>query len=205
MKTSLLATSVATALLGLGAIQAASAQTTTSASAVTAGNYVVEPGHTQVEFKLLHIGFTYYSGVFSNVSGTLVLDPSKPSASKLDVTIPINSVATTSSKLDGELKSAAWFDADKFATATFVSSAVTRTGKDTAKVAGVLTLHGVSKPETLTVRFIGAGVNPLDKKYTAGFEATGTIKRSDFGVKTYLPLIGDEVKLTIAGAFEQQG
>ena len=205
MKTSLLATSVATALLGLGAIQAASAQTTTSASAVTAGNYVVEPGHTQVEFKLLHIGFTYYSGVFSNVSGTLVLDPAKPSASKLDVTIPINSVATTSTKLDGELKSATWFDADKFATATFVSSAVTRTGKDTAKVAGVLTLHGVSKPETLTVRFIGAGVNPLDKKYTAGFEATGTIKRSDFGVKTYLPLIGDEVKLTIAGAFEQQG
>ena len=205
MKTSLLATTVAAALLGLGAIQAASAQTTTSASAVTAGNYVVEPGHTQVEFKLLHIGFTYYSGVFSNVSGTLVLDPAKPSASKLDVTIPINSVATTSTKLDGELKSAAWFDADKFAIATFVSSAVTRTGKDTAKVAGVLTLHGVSKPETLTVRFIGAGVNPLDKKYTAGFEATGTIKRSDFGVKTYLPLIDDEVKLTIAGAFEQQG
>ena len=205
MKTSLLATSVAAALLGLGAIQAASAQTTTSASALTGGNYVVEPGHTQVEFKLLHIGFTYYSGVFSNVSGTLVVDPAKPSASKLDVTIPINSVMTTSAKLDGELKGAAWFDADKFATATFVSSAMTRTGKGTAKVAGVLTLHGVSKPETLMVRFIGAGVNPLDKKYTAGFEATGTIKRSDFGVKTYLPLIGDEVKLTIAGAFERQG
>lgn len=205
MKTSLFATSVAAGLLGLGAIQAAAAQTASSASAVKAGNYAVEPGHTQVDFKLLHIGFTYYSGVFSNVSGTLVLDTARPSASKLDVTIPINSVATTSTKLDGELKSAEWFDADKFATATFASNVVTRTGKDTAKVRGILTLHGVSKPETLTVRFIGAGMNPLDKKYTAGFEATGTIKRSDFGVKTYIPLIGDEVKLTIAGAFEQQG
>jgi polyisoprenoid-binding protein YceI len=135
----------------------------------------------------------------------LRLDPTKPSASKLDVTIPINSVTTTSTKLDSELKGAEWFDADKFPTATFVSNKVTPTGKDAAKVTGILTLHGVSKPETLTVHFIGAGVNPLDKKYTAGFEAIGMIKRSDFGVKTYLPLIGDEVKLTIAGAFEQQG
>jgi polyisoprenoid-binding protein YceI len=55
----------------------------------------------------------------------------------------------------------------------------------------------------LHVRFIGAGVNPIDKAYTVGFEATGTIKRSDFGVKTYLPAVGDEVQLSIAGAFEQ--
>jgi polyisoprenoid-binding protein YceI len=56
---------------------------------------------------------------------------------------------------------------------------------------------------TLAVRFVGAGINPLDKKYTVGFEATGAIKRSDFGVKTYVPLVGDEVRLTIAGAFER--
>ena len=205
MNTSLLLASVATAVLGSGALRTVSAQTTTGAASVEAGRYAVEPGHTQVGFKLLHMGFTYYSGVFSNVSGTLVLDPKTPSESTLAVTIPIGSVATTSPRLDGELKSAAWFDAATFPTATFVSRTVTRTGKDTATVAGVLTLHGVSRPEILAVRFIGAGVNPLDKKYTVGFEATGTIERSDFGVKTYLPLIGDAVTLTIAGAFEREG
>lgn len=70
---------------------------------------------------------------------------------------------------------------------------------------GNLTLHGVTKPEILNVHFIGAGMNALDKKYTTGFEATGTIKRSDFGVKMYVPYVSDEVHLRIAGAFEKQG
>ena len=78
-------------------------------------------------------------------------------------------------------------------------------GHDAARVDGTLTLHGVSEPETLTVHFVGAGVNPLDKKYTVGFEAVGTIRRSQFGVKTYVPLVGDDVRLSIAGAFELQG
>ncbi len=69
---------------------------------------------------------------------------------------------------------------------------------------GNLTLHGVTKPVVLEVHFIGAGINPIDKAYTVGFEATATIKRSDFGVTTYVPAIGDEVQLNIAGAFEQQ-
>ena len=69
---------------------------------------------------------------------------------------------------------------------------------------GALILHGVSKPITLEAQLLGSGVNPLDKAFTAGFEATGTIKRSEFGMTTYLPLLGDEVRLTIAGAFERQ-
>jgi polyisoprenoid-binding protein YceI len=69
---------------------------------------------------------------------------------------------------------------------------------------GDLTLHGVTKSVTLDARFIGSGVNPLDKKYTAGFEITGDIKRSDFGVTKYVPLIGDTVHLSINAAFEKQ-
>lgn len=205
MKTFLLAAASISAL-GLASVHPAAAQTAShEPSTVKSGAYAVEPTHTQVGFTLLHMGFSYYSGVFSNVSGSLTLDPATPSASKLDVTIPIDSVATTSTKLDGELKGAEWFDATKYPTATFTSTKVTSTGKDMAKVTGTFTLHGVSKPETLSVHFVGAGVNPLSKKYTIGFEATGTIKRSDFGVKTYVPLIGDDVRLTIAGAFEAQG
>ena len=77
-----------------------------------------------------------------------------------------------------------------------------QTGKNSAVVTGDLVFHGVTKPVTLKVKFNAAGINPLDHKYTAGFEVSGEIKRSDFGVKTYLPLIGDDVGLIISAAFE---
>jgi len=173
-------------------------------ASVKAGTYKVEPYHTQADFSVSHFGFTNFSGVFSGASGSLVLDPAKPSAAKLEVTIPIQSVQTTVALLDGELKGDKWFDAAKFPTATFTSTKVVLSGKDSAVISGNLTLHGVTKPITLKAHFIGAGVNPLDKSFTAGFEATGTIKRSDFGVSTYVPLVGDDVRLTIAGAFVQQ-
>jgi len=196
--------SLLAAAIAFGVAGSASAQTVTTPSQVQAGSYDVEPGHTQVTFSVLHFGFTNYSGVFSNVSGSLDLDTKSPSASKLSVTIPTGSAQTTSTKLDEELKSDQWFDATKFPNATFVSTKIKLVGKSDAIVSGDLTLHGVTKPETLKVHFIGAGVNPLDKKYTVGFEATGTIKRSDFGVKTYVPYVSDDVTLRIAGAFEKR-
>ncbi len=199
---------LASASLALGLVSMSGLRAQTAShepGTVKSGRYAVEPGHTQVGFTLLHLGFSYYSGVFSNVSGTLRLDPSKPGFSRLAVSIPIDSVTTTSAKLDGELKGPEWFDAARYPAATFASTRITPTGHDTARVEGTLTLHGVSEPETLLVHFVGAGVNPLDKKYTVGFEAVGTIKRSQFGVKTYVPLVGDDVRLSIAGAFELQG
>ncbi|ACI51938.1 YceI family protein [Gluconacetobacter diazotrophicus PA1 5] len=198
------ASAAATVLLAVTA-GAVSAQTPAKPADVQGGTYQVEPSHTQVGFSLLHFGFTYYSGLFSNVSGTLTLDPKAPSGSALNVTIPVASVQTTSGKLDEELKGAEWFDAAQFPNATFTSTKVIPTGKDRATVTGNLTIHGITKPETLKVRFIGAGVNPMDKKYTVGFEATGTVNRSDFGVKKYVPYVGDAVDLHIAGAFERQG
>ena len=195
----------ATVLLFAAPALAAETGVTTDAAKVEAGTYDVEPNHTQVLFSVNHMGFTAYTGQFTKASGTLVLDPAKPDASKLDVSVDVGSVTTPSEKLTGELKSDAWLDAGKFPAITFKSSKVVKTGADTAKVTGDLTLHGVTKTETLTVKFNGAGANPLNKKYTSGFEVSGKIKRSDFGVKTYVPLIGDEVTLTIAGAFEKQG
>ncbi len=171
---------------------------------IQGGTYAVDPGHTQVGWRVSHMGFSNYAGGFSDVSGSLTLDPKNPAASKLSVKIPVTSVTTTSDKLTGELKGDQWLDAGKFPEMTFVSTKVTPAGKDHAKVTGDLTLHGVTKPVTLDVTLVGAGTNPLNKKTTVGFEATGTVKRSEFGVKTYVPLIGDDLHLTIAGAFERQ-
>ena len=184
----------------------ASAQTppTRDPAQIQAGTYAVDPGHTQVGWRVSHMGFSNYAGGFSDVSGTLDLQPKNPAASKLSIKILVASVTTTSDKLTGELKGDQWLDAGKFPEMSFISTKVTPAGKDKAKVAGNLTLHGVTKPVTLDVTLVGAGVNPLNKKVTVGFEAAGTFKRSEFGVKTYVPLIGDDLHLTIAGAFERQ-
>ncbi|MCG5249422.1 YceI family protein [Methylorubrum extorquens] len=190
--------------LALGGTALAQTPPTRDPAQIQSGTYAVDPGHTQVGWRVSHMGFSNYAGGFSDVSGSLVLDPKNPAAAKLSVKIPVASVTTTSDKLTGELKGDQWLDAGKFPEMTFVSTKVAPAGKDKAKVTGDLTLHGVTKPVTLDVTLVGAGANPLNKKYTVGFEATGTLKRSDFGVKTYVPLIGDELHLTIAGAFERQ-
>jgi polyisoprenoid-binding protein YceI len=180
------------------------AQTRVEPAKVEAGAYKVDPNHTQVLFGVSHFGFTTYHGAFTDTSGTLNLDPAKPDQSKLDVTIKTGSVAVQSPKLQGELNSDQWLDTAKFPEATFKSTKVVKTGAGTANVTGDFTLHGVTKPVTLAVAYVGAGPNPLTKTYTVGFDAKGKFKRSDFGVKTYVPLIGDEVDLIISGAFEQQ-
>ena len=171
---------------------------------VEAGTYGVDPSHTQVVFSVSHMGFSNFTGTFSGASGDLTLDPKTAGASALKVSVPVASVMTTSGKLNDELKSAQWLDAGQYPDMTFVSTKVTPTGKGRAKVTGDLTIHGVTRPTTLDVSFVGAGANPLNKKYTVGFDAKGDITRSDFGVKTYVPLIGDTLHLTIAGAFEQK-
>ena len=193
------------ALLSLAGPLSAQAQVASQdPKAVKAGTYKVEPYHTQVGFSISHFGFTDFSGFFSGASGTLQLDPAKLGVTKLDVSVPVTSVLTTVSVLDDQLKGDQWFDTAKFADATFVSTKITPTGKGTATIVGDFTLHGVTKPVTLKARLVGSGVDPLDKTFTVGFEASGTIERSDFGVKQYLPLLGDEVRLSIASNFKLQ-
>jgi polyisoprenoid-binding protein YceI len=173
----------------------------TIADNVQSGTYQIEPSHTRLLFAVSHMGFTTWYGQFTGATGTLTLDPKHVAGSKLSISIPANTVTTTNTKLDGELNSPEWFDTAQYPEITFVSTRIIRTGHDTAKVTGNLSFHGVTRPETLDVTFNASGVNPLTKQYTAGFNATGSLKRSDFNQKTYVPLIGDEVTLTISAAF----
>jgi len=196
--------SAATALLLAGSALAQTAGTHNPA-AIESGSYAVEPAHTQLGFTVVHFGFSNFSGRLSGASGNLTISTSDPAASKLSVSVPATSFSTPSEKLNGELVGADWFDAEKFPTISFVSTKVTKTGADSVTVAGDLTMHGVTKPVTLTAHLVGVGPNPFNKKLTVGFEATGTVKRSDFGVTKYVPLISDEVTLTLSGAFEKQG
>jgi len=184
-------------------LMAAMPPVTTDPAKVHPGTYTVEPYHTQVVFSVNHMGFSYFTGNFSGASGAAVLTAKKPAAMSVSVSVPVASVATTVPKLTEELKEADWLDASRYPTMIFRSTKVTETGPGTADVDGTLTLHGVTKPLTLHATFVGAGVNMLDKKETAGFQLSGSLKRSDFGVSKYVPLISDTVTISINAAFEK--
>ncbi|SFR78926.1 YceI family protein [Sphingomonas jatrophae] len=199
---------LAATLLALAAPVLAQAPTSPpgapDAKRVTAGTYTVDSGHTQILFTVNHLGFNSYWGIFGGATGTLVLDPAKPNAASVEITVPMDGIATTSDKLTGHLKTPDFFDAAKFPTATFKSTRVTVSGT-TAKIAGNLTLKGVTRPVVLDAKFTGAGNGMMPPKaLNVGFEATTSIKRSDFGVSYGVGLVSDVVPLKITVAFEKK-
>lgn len=180
------------------------AQANHDSAAVQVGSYAIDSSHTLVQFSVNHFGISDYFGTFPGATGSLTIDPKNIATAKLDVTVPVASVSTTNATLDKELVSADWFDAARYPSIRFVSTKVTRTGGNGATVTGNLTMHGVTKPVTLNATFNAAAVNPLNKAYTLGFKATGVIKRTEFGVSKYAPLVSDETTLTITSAFEKK-
>jgi polyisoprenoid-binding protein YceI len=204
IRTLLLGAAFGAGLIAAAPTRASAQVVTTNAAKVTAGTYAVEPYHTRIVFSISHMGFTTWYGDFTTASGTLTFDPKSPAKSALSISFPTASISTTNTKLDGELKSAMWLDAATYPTITFTSKKIVILSRSKGVIEGDLTLHGVTRTVSLIAHFNGAGVNPLDKKYTIGFDATGSLSRAAFGVKTYEPLIGDKVDLLLSGAFELQ-
>jgi len=152
-------------------------------SRATAGAYSVDPAHTQVTWKLNHLGFSMLQGQFGASGGSLSLDPAKVAASKVEVTFDMKQLSTTAPGFTKHLNSADFFDTAKFGTARFVSTSIKPSGKNAAVIVGNLTIKDVTKPVTLNARFLGAGSNPMaNNALNGGFSATGKIKRSAFGV-----------------------
>ncbi|MDK2768994.1 YceI family protein [Sphingomonas sp.] len=181
-------------------------------AAITGGSYTVDANHTLVKWEVNHFGFSPLWGLFGQVTGTMQLDPKNPAASKVDVTIPVSKMVTgvpgfTAHLLrDGKDGGKPDFFGSAPADAKFVSTHVmVDADGDEAKVHGNLTLNGITKPVTLDVDFYGAGKAPaqMGGKENVGFEAEATIKRSDFGLGYAVPLVSDEVELTIAAAFQK--
>jgi polyisoprenoid-binding protein YceI len=165
-------------------------------TAHAADTYKLDANHTAITWHISHFGFSSPSGKFMNVDGKLELDEKNPAASRVSLTIPVGDIDTGVAKLDEHLKGDQFFNVATYPTATFVSDKVEVTGKDTAVVHGSLTLHGVTKPVALKVKLNKIGENMFKLK-TAGFSATTTLKRSDFGMTTYLPGLGDDVTIDI--------
>lgn len=205
MRKILAASALALTALALGPVIAQDAPALPGApdpARVQAGTYVMDPAHTQVAFTVNHFGFNNYVGLFGTPTGSLTIDPKQPEKASLTVEIPMNEVRTSSTKLDEHLKTPDFLDTAKYPTAKFVSTSIKVDGNE-ADITGNLTLHGVTRPVTIDAQFTGAGTHPMNKKLNIGFSGTTTIKRSDFGIDKFVPLVSDEVKLAITAAFEK--
>ena len=136
-------------------------------------------------------------GFFREFAGELNFDPEAPETSKVAFTIQADSLDTLFAKRDEHLKSADFLDVAKFPTITFQSTGVDVIDDDAARVTGDLTIKGVTKPVVLDVELNKLAPSPMTQAPTAGFTATTVIKRSDFGVSTYVPAVGDELTVRI--------
>jgi polyisoprenoid-binding protein YceI len=175
-----------------------------------AGHYVLDKSHAVLTAKLKHMGFSNYTLRFTKLDADFQYDPKSPTTTKLNVTVDPASLDTATGadafglKFSKELTGDGWLEAAKYPTITFVSTAIDIGDGQHGSVTGDLTFHGVTKPVVLDVTFNGVGSGMIPLTTRTGFSATTTIKRSEYGVGKYAPLIGDDVTLNIEVEFEKK-
>lgn len=158
--------------------------------------YRADPDHTFPRFTWDHLGYSVQLGRFDRTSGTVMLDKEARKGS-VDMTIDVKSVNTGTS-LDEHLRGPDFFDTARFPTSTFRSTKVTFEGDRPVTIDGDLTIKGVTRPVSLKVTAFKIGFHPMHKKEALGAMASATIRRSEFGVDKYVPLVSDEIRLEVA-------
>lgn len=164
--------------------------------AAAADSYTIDPGHTYPSFEINHLGFSTMRGTFDATSGSVTLDPAAKTGS-IEISIDTASIDTGHAKRDEHLRTDEFFNVAKFPSMTYKATKLKFNGDKLAGADGELTLLGVTKPVSLAVTSFNCGPHPMNKKPVCGANATATIKRSEFGMKTYVPAVGDEVKISI--------
>ena len=159
--------------------------------------YTMDPDHTTVVAKWNHFGFSNPVILFGDAEGRIVHDADDVSASSVEVTLPLSGLQSNVSAFNDHLRSADFFDAEKFPQATFRSTSVEAAGDGKLKVTGDLTIKDITREVVLDTTINTIGAHPMSKKPTAGFDAKATIKRSDFGLGLYVPNVADEIELHI--------
>ncbi len=168
-----------------------------AAPAIAAEKYSFDKEHTSINFAVSHLGLSEMTGRFMDYDGHFLFNEKDPAKSAVDVVIRPTGVSTVSKGLDEHLQKDDFFNTAKYPEVHFKSTEVKVTGANTADVIGNLTLLGVTKPVVLKTRFNKADWHPMTKDYVAGFSAEMVVKRSEFGMSKYVPMVGDEVKFDI--------
>lgn len=159
--------------------------------------YQMDPTHTFVLLGRSNNGFSNPIMVASIDRGTLVFDRDAPAKSSVRLSLPVAGLNTFVPQLDEEMRSAMFFDIDKFPSIDFQSTRVQATGNGRYTITGNLVAHGITRPVVLHARLNKAGENPMTRRQAIGFDATGTLKRSDFGLNFNIPAVSDEITLTL--------
>lgn len=159
-------------------------------------SYTIDPRHTFPRWAVSHHGFSIHRGQFNQTTGKLVMDWTARTG-RIEIEVATASIGTGDPDFDKVLRSAPWFDTDKHPRMTFRSTAMRFEQDVPVSVTGELTLLGVTRAVTLRISGVKCGSHPNSKRPLCGAEVTGSIKRSEFGMKTSLPSIGDDVQLTI--------
>ncbi len=177
---------------------AALAAATATAAWAAPEKYVLDPGHSQVLFSYNHLGYSTTWGMFGGFEGEIMFDQEDPAASSVSVSIPVRSMLTGWEKRFQDFMSPDFFDAQEGDVATFTSTGIQVTGENTALITGDLTINDITQPVVLDAKLNQSGVHPQANKPWAGFDATTTILRSDFGLGLFAPFVGDEVTINIS-------
>ncbi len=159
--------------------------------------YEFDTVHSQIIFFVDHLGFAKSEGEFLHFDGGFTFDPENVEASSVDVTIDTSSISLDDEKWDAHMKNADFFDVEKYPTMTFKSTGIEKTSENTGKLTGDLTMLGQTHPVTLDVKMNKVGTHPRSGNQHAGFSATGTLNRSQWGMEYGLPMVGDEVEMRI--------
>jgi polyisoprenoid-binding protein YceI len=169
-----------------------------AAPALAVDNYTIDPRHTYPVFEVSHLGFSTQRGRFNKTSGKIVLDPQTSSGS-IEVTIEAASIDMGLDGWNKQMRSEEFFNSDAFPAITFKSTKVSFDSQNEPVAAeGEITMLGVTRPMTLKLTSFKCGVNPANRKYLCGADVVTTLKRSEFGIKKYLPYIPDDIKIMIA-------
>jgi len=168
-----------------------------------AGEYSLDKSHATVLFKIDHSGLSTYVGRFNKFDASLSFDPENIADAKLDGVVQMGSLDINDEGLEDTLMGGSWFNQKKYPQATFKTRSVTPISGNEFEFVGDLDWRGVVKPVSLRVVFHGGAFVPLTQKYTLGFSAKGSFLRSDFGMDSYIPLVGDEVKLEVFAEFQK--
>jgi len=175
----------------------------------TSTKWVLDPMHSEVQFKVKHLVISTVSGFFKSFEGELDTENDDFSDAKISFSLDINSIDTNQSQRDEHLKSAEFFDAEKYPKISFKSTSFAKAGDDEYKLVGDLTVKGVTKPVTLDVEFGGAA-DDFYGNTKAGFEISGKINRKDFGLtwsgvtEAGAVVVGEDIKLLINVQFAKQ-
>ena len=166
--------------------------------AQTTETYKIDPEHTRISFTVNHLGFSDMPGFFTGVKGTLRFDPNEASNAEVNVTIDPKSIDMGHKFLESKLQGADYFNSSRYKTIRFKSTKVERLDGYRGRLTGDLTMIGVTKPVTMQIVFNKKGWNGYAGAEAVGFSASGKISRSEFGMKTLLPDVGDEINFKIA-------